>query len=143
VVDFQQSSTDFEKRKVNNFVRKSAALLSDKSYSNGSVIIIFHYINESESNQSWTTPDYSAGKVATSYLRSTLLKKIWFSVPSTILNSKLSENVPPIRIFWNSLPKDMTLFSDTELDGFVKLSDFKESLNEYLVQIRKSIWLSF
>ncbi len=45
--------------------------------------------------------------------------------------------------FWNSLPKDMTLFSDTELDGFVKLSDFKETLYDYLVEIRKSIWLSF
>jgi hypothetical protein len=37
--------------------------------------------------------------------------------------------------FWNSLPKDMTLFSDSiELDGFVRLSDFdfKEPLYDYL-----------
>jgi hypothetical protein len=45
--------------------------------------------------------------------------------------------------FWNSLPKDLTIYSDTEDDGFVKLSDFKEKIYDYLVQIRKSIWLMF
>jgi hypothetical protein len=37
----------------------------------------------------------------------------------------------------------MILFSDSELDGFVKLSDFKKALYDYLVANRKSIWLSF
>jgi hypothetical protein len=37
----------------------------------------------------------------------------------------------------------MTIYSDTEDDGVVKLSDFKDKIYDYLVKIRKSIWLMF
>jgi hypothetical protein len=37
----------------------------------------------------------------------------------------------------------MTLYSDTELDGFVKLSEFKDALYDYLVESRKSLFLSW
>jgi hypothetical protein len=42
-----------------------------------------------------------------------------------------------------SLPRDMTLYSDTELNGFVKLSEFKDALYDYLVGSRKSLSLSW
>jgi hypothetical protein len=35
--------------------------------------------------------------------------------------------------FWNSLHKDMTLFSDAKLDGLIKLRDFKDALYDCLV----------
>jgi hypothetical protein len=37
----------------------------------------------------------------------------------------------------------MTIYSDTESDGFVKLSEFKDQLYKHIVETRKSLWLSF
>lgn len=44
---------------------------------------------------------------------------------------------------WNSLPKDMNIYSDKESDGFIVKSEFKEKLYDYFTSIRNSIWLSF
>ncbi len=42
------------------------------------------------------------------------------------------------------LPKRMTIYSDTELDGFDELkSEFKDQLYKHIVETRKPLCLSF
>ena len=44
---------------------------------------------------------------------------------------------------WNSLPKEWSIYSDLTTDGFIDVRKFKMLLENYLVKIRKCIWLKF
>lgn len=102
----------------------------------------------------WTT-----GKYTLAYLKSSEAEFNQFFQLS--LNTRTSRSMPLLQIdscnsetfrksvkfrsckFWNSLPKDWVINSDTGNDKFIDIKIFKNMLETYLVQDRKCIWLKF
>jgi exonuclease III len=146
-------------RKMTRKLRKSTRLSRKMNYFNANqldmsdLLLKFKFLTIEE-RALWTR-----GKNVLSYLKSPVTEfNSFFKLSS---NPHSSRSMPLLEVegcnsetfrksvkfksckFWNSLPKDMTLYSDTELDGFVKLSEFKDVLYDYLVESRKSLFLSW